>query len=206
MRLFVQMAPLKWWWIHFPDGLPDEVRFELACLCLIVCFFCANFSMSVCSVLVWLQQIFVSKNMMTERWWMWLRVTVTSATNCFKHVAPFFQLKKKKKKNLSLKNEKRKWAALDTGTGLQNKIEQINFRHLFCENHRNSAFYSWALHINTPLITLSVWVRELLSLKRVTAIITAISWQPTSLCSVSETANRVNMKEMNGLLQGTTWI
>lgn len=42
--------------------------------------------------------------------------------------------------------------------------------------------------------------------KRVTTIITAISWQPSSLCSVSEMANTVNVKEMNGRVQCTTWI
>lgn len=46
--------------------------------------------------------------------------------------------------------------------------------------------------------------RVIESENRVTAIITAISWQPISLCSVSEAANRVNMKEMNGRLEDTT--
>lgn len=68
-------------------------------------------------------------------------------------------------------------------------------------NFGNDHNFSFS-HKNTPLITSSVWVRLAESQNRVAMIITVTSWQPLSLSSVSGTANMVNMKEMNGHLQG----
>lgn len=56
---------------------------------------------------------------------------------------------------------------------------------------------------NTHLSSLQCGQGLTESQNRAAAIITVISWQPTSLCSVSEAANRVNVKEMNRCLQGT---
>lgn len=44
------------------------------------------------------------------------------------------------------------------------------------------------------------------SQNRVTAIIRVISWQPISLCCVSEAANRINVKEMKRRLQGAVQV